>query len=106
MDIANIMKQAKELQEKMQKIQEDLMNMQVMGEAGAGMVRVIMTGRYQIKKVVIDPSILNNKAMLEELMAGAVNDAAAKVESETQGKMSGLASGMQLPTGIGMDEQE
>jgi len=100
MDIANIMKQAKELQEKMQKIQEELLNMQVMGEAGAGMVRVIMTGRYQLKKVAIDPSILNNKAMIEELLAAAVNDASAKVETETQGKMSGLASGMQLPNGL------
>lgn len=101
MDLAKIMEQAKELQEKMQKIQEELTNMQVMGEAGAGMVRVIMTGRYQIKKVAIDASILNNKAMVEELVAGAVNDASAKVETETQGKMAGLASGMQLPQDLG-----
>jgi DNA-binding protein YbaB len=63
-----------------------------------------MTGRYQVKKVVVDPSLLNNKTMLEELIAGAVNDAAAKVESETQGKMSGLASGMELPPGFNNGE--
>jgi DNA-binding YbaB/EbfC family protein len=104
MDLANIMKQAKELQEKMQRIQEELVNMQVVGEAGAGLVRVIMTGRYQVKKVVVDPSLLANKTMLEELIAGAVNDASAKVETETQGKMAGLASGMQLPAGLNPGE--
>jgi len=100
-DIGNIMKQAQQMQESLQKAQEEIANMEVTGEAGAGMVKVVMTGKHDLKRVEIDPSLMqDDKEMLEDLIAAAVNDANRRVESESQTKMSGLASGLNLPAGM------
>lgn len=99
----NIMKQAQQMQEQMQKAQEEVANIEVTGESGAGMVKVTMTGRHDVKRVEIDPSLLgDDKDMLEDLMAAAINDANRRVESATQEKMSELTSGMGLPDGFKM----
>ncbi len=99
--LGNIMKQAQKMQEGLQKAQEEIANMEVTGQSGAGLVKVIMTGRHDVKKIEIDPSLLgDDKEMLEDLVAAAVNDANRRVETATQEKMSGLAGGMGLPPGI------
>ncbi len=97
----NIMKQAQQMQEQMQKAQEELVNVEVTGEAGAGMVKVTMTGRHDVKRVEIDPSLLeDDKEMLEDLLAAAINDANRRVETASQEKMSEMTAGMGLPAGF------
>jgi DNA-binding YbaB/EbfC family protein len=99
--LGNLMKQAQEMQANLQKAQEELANLEVTGEAGGGMVRVLMTGRHDVRRVSIDPSLIGeDKEMLEDLVAAAVNDAVRKVEQESQQKLSGLASGLNLPGGL------
>ncbi len=99
--LAGLMKQAQEMQENLKKAQEQIASMEIEGQAGAGMVKVIMTGRHDIKRVSIDSSLMSDdKEMLEDLVAAAVNDAVRKVESTTQEKMSGVASGLPLPPGM------
>ena len=99
--IGNIMKQAQQLQASMQRAQAEIANMEVVGESGGGMVKVTMTGKHEAKRVAIDPSLIgDDKDMLEDLVAAAINDAVHKVESTTQQKMSGLMSGVQLPPGM------
>ena len=99
--IGNIMKQAQQMQEDMQKAQEEIANMEVTGESGAGLVKITMTGKHDVKNVIIDPTLLgDDKDMLEDLIAAAVNDANRRVENMTQEKMSGLTAGMNLPAGM------
>ena len=99
--LGDIMKQAKAVQENMQKMQEELQNLEVQGEAGAGMVKVTMTGRHDVKKVEIDPSVLSEeKVLLEDLLAAAVNDAVRKVESASKEKMGILGQGLNMPPGF------
>jgi DNA-binding YbaB/EbfC family protein len=99
--LGNIMKQAQQMQENMQKAQEEIANMEVTGESGAGLVKITMTGKHDVKHVSIDPSLLGeDKDMLEDLIAAAVNDANRRVENMTQEKMSGLTEGMNLPAGM------
>jgi DNA-binding YbaB/EbfC family protein len=99
--LGNMMKQAQQMQEKMQKMQEEVANMEVTGESGAGMVSVVMTGRHDVKSVSIDDSVMSeDKDLLEDLLAAAVNDAVRKIESESQNKMSSITSGMGLPPGM------
>ncbi|KEQ12167.1 YbaB/EbfC family nucleoid-associated protein [Endozoicomonas numazuensis] len=101
--MGNLMKQAQQMQEDMQRIQEELANAEVSGESGAGLVKVVMTGRHDVKRVDIDPSLMEeDKEMLEDLLAAAVNDAVRKVEENSKDKMSGLTSGMGLPPGFKM----
>lgn len=101
--LGNLMKQAQQMQENMQKAQEELAQMEITGQAAGGLVSVVMTGRHDVKRVSIDPSVMDeDKEMLEDLLAAAVNDAVQKVESETQAKMSGMTSGMGLPPGFKM----
>lgn len=96
--IENIMQQAQQIQENMQKAQEEIAGMEVTGESGAGLVRITMTGKHDVKNVVIDPTLFGeDKDMLEDLIAAAVNDANRRVENMTQEKMSGLTAGMKLP---------
>lgn len=98
-----LMKQAQEMQEKMQKMQEELANAEVTGQSGAGLVSVVMTGRHDVKRVTIDPSLMTeDKEVLEDLIAAAVNDAVRKIEQNTQKQMSGMTAGMQLPPGFKM----
>jgi DNA-binding YbaB/EbfC family protein len=99
--IGNLMKQAQEMQANMQKAQDEIANLEVTGEAGGGMVKVTMTGRHEARRVVIDDSLIgDDKDMLEDLIAAAINDATHKVESVTQERMSGLTSGLNLPAGM------
>ena len=103
--MAGLMKQAQQMQEKMAKLQEQLANAEVTGKAGGDMVSVVMTGRHDIKRVSIDPSVIagvseEDLEMLEALLAAAVNDAVRKVEANSQDKMSGVTAGMQLPPGM------
>lgn len=97
----DLMKQAQAMQEKVQKAQEELANAEVTGESGAGLVKVTMTGRHDVKKVDLDDSLLNeDKEMLEDLVAAAVNDAVRRVEKNQKEMMSDLTSGMSLPPGF------
>ena len=99
--MGDMMKQAEKMQEDMQKLQEELANMEVTGEAGAGLVKVIMTGRHDVRKVDIDPGLFEeDKEMLEDLLAAAVNDAVRKVEESNKEKMGELTSGLGLPAGM------
>ncbi len=95
------MQQAQKMQEDMQKAQEEIANMEVAGEAGGGLVSVVMTGRHDLKRVRIDDSLLqDDKEMLEDLVAAAVNDAVRKIETESKDRMSSMTSGLQLPPGM------
>ena len=98
--IGDLMKQAQQVQERMQEMQEQLAQMEVSGESGAGLAKVIMNGRHEVKRVVLDDSVLGEgKEVIEDLLAAAVNDAVRKIEAEQQQRMSGLASGFGLPLG-------
>ena len=99
--LAGLMKQAQQMQENLKKAQEEIAGMEIEGQAGAGMVKVVMTGRHDVKRVSIDPSLMSDdKEMLEDLIAAAVNDAVRRVEAATQEKMGGLAGGLGLPPGM------
>jgi len=99
--LAGLMRQAQQMQENMRRLQEELALVEVEGESGAGMVKVTMTCRHDVKRVSIDPSLLgDDKEMLEDLLAAAVNDAARKVEAAVQEKMGALAGGLGLPPGM------
>ncbi len=101
--IGDLMKQAKQVQENMQKMQAELANAEVQGEAGAGLVKVMMTGRHDVKSVAIDDSLMSeDKEMLEDLLAAAVNDAVRKVEAFNKDKMSGITGGMNIPADFKM----
>lgn len=101
--IGNLMKQAQMMQENMKKMQEQLGTIEVEGQSGAGLVKVTMTCRYDVKRVNIDPSVLaDDKDMLEDLVAAAVNDAVRKVEATSQEKMGAMTAGMGLPAGFKM----
>ena len=97
-NIGDLMKQAQQLQAQMQQAQEKLANAEVTGEAGAGLVKVVMTGRHDVKRVTIDPSLLSeDKEILEDLLAAAVNDAVRRVEENNRSMLSGLTQGMDIP---------
>ena len=99
--LAGLMKQAQAMQDSMKKAQDAIAAMEVEGEAGAGMVKVVMTGRHDVRRVTIDPSLLGeDKDMLEDLVAAALNDAVRKVEAASQEKMAGLTTGLPLPPGF------
>ncbi|HYT85393.1 MAG TPA: YbaB/EbfC family nucleoid-associated protein [Burkholderiales bacterium] len=99
--LAGLMRQAQQMQENMGKLQEQLASIEVEGQSGAGMVRVTMTCRRDVKRVSIDPSLLaDDKEMLEDLVAAAINDAVRKVEAAVQEKMAGLTGGLGLPPGM------
>ena len=99
--LAGLMKQAQQMQENMKRMQEQLASLEVEGQSGAGMVKVVMTCRHDVKRVTIDPSLLaDDKDMLEDLVAAAVNDAVRKVETLAQEKMSSVTAGLPLPPGM------
>ena len=96
--LGNIMKQAQAMQENLKKAQEELAAIEVQGSAGGGLVEVVMTCRYDIRRVTIDDSLMgDDKEVLEDLIAAAVNDAVRRVEKTSQEKMGGLASGLNIP---------
>jgi DNA-binding YbaB/EbfC family protein len=97
----NFMKQAQALQANMQKAQAEIAHIEVTGEAGGGMVKVLMSGRHEVKRVQIDPAIIKeDREMLEDLIAAAVNDAVHRVEGATQAKMAAAMGGLSLPPGV------
>src|SRR2546427_6958077 len=99
--IAGLMKEAQQMQENMRKLQDELAQMEVEGQSGAGMVKVVMTCKHDVKRVTIDPSLISeDKDMLEDLVAAAINDAVRRVETTTQEKMAGLTMGMPMPPGF------
>ncbi|HOY01885.1 YbaB/EbfC family nucleoid-associated protein [Zoogloea sp.] len=98
--IAGLMKQAQQMQENMKKMQDSLGGIEVEGQSGAGMVKITMTCKHDVRRVTIDPSVMDDKEMLEDLIAAAVNDAVRRVESTTQEKMAGFTSGLNLPPGF------
>jgi DNA-binding YbaB/EbfC family protein len=101
--LAGLMKQAQQMQENMKKVQEQLASTEVEGQSGAGLVKVVMTCRHDVKRVTIDESVLkDDKDMLEDLIAAAVNDAVRRVETTVQEKMSGVTAGLPLPPGFKM----
>jgi nucleoid-associated protein EbfC len=99
--LAGLMKQAQQMQENMKRMQEELATIEVEGQAGAGLVKVTMTCRHDVKRVTIDASLMkDDKDMLEDLIAAAMNDAVRRAEAATQEKMGGMAAGMGLPPGM------
>ena len=99
--ISDLMQQAQSMQAEFQKAQEDLAKAEVKGEAGAGLVSVVMTGRHDVKRVSIDDSVFaEDKEVLEDLLAAAVNDAVRKIEARNREAMSGMAAGLNLPPGF------
>ena len=99
--LAGLMKQAQAMQDNMKRAQEELAQMEVEGQSGAGLVKVTMTCKHDVRRIVIDPSLLaDDKDMLEDLVAAAVNDAVRRAEATTQEKMAGLTGGLPLPPGF------
>ena len=97
-----LMKQAQQMQDNMKRAQDELALVEVEGAAGGGMVKVIMTCRNSVKRIAIDASVMDDKEMLEDLIAAAMNDAVRKAESTSAEKMAGFTAGMQLPPGFKM----
>jgi len=99
--LGNLMKQAQQMQANMQKAQEEIAQMEITGSSGGGLVKVTMTGRHEARRVEIDDSLIgDDKDMLEDLVAAAINDAAHKIEATTQERMAGMTSGLNLPPGM------
>lgn len=99
-NIAQLMQQAQKMQENMQRAQEELASLEVTGNAGGGMVSVTITGRMECRKVRIDPSVLSDPEMAEDLIAAAFNDAVNKANHESQAKMASATAGMPIPPGM------
>lgn len=99
-NIAQMMQQAQRMQENLQRAQEEIAKIEVTGSAGGGMVSVTLTGRKECRKVRIDPSILSDQEMVEDLIAAAFNDASNKIDQESQTRMSAVTAGMPLPPGM------
>jgi len=99
--LGNIMKQAQKMQEEMQKAQAQLANAEVTGESGGGMVKVVMRGTHEVNRVTIDPALMeDDKEMLEDLIAAAVNDAVHKITKSNQEQMANMTAGLNLPPGF------
>ena len=99
-NIGQMMKQAQMMQENMRRMQEQLGTMEVEGQSGSGMVKVVMTCKHEVRRVSIDPSVASDREMLEDLLVAAFNDAARKVDETVNQKMSSLTAGMGLPAGM------
>jgi DNA-binding YbaB/EbfC family protein len=94
------MKQAQQMQENMRKAQEELAQTEVEGQSGAGMVKVVMTCGHNVRRVTIDPTVMDDKEMLEDLIAAALNDAVRRVEEASQERLAGFSAGLNLPPGF------
>jgi DNA-binding YbaB/EbfC family protein len=101
--LGQIMRQAQQMQDNMKRVQDEIARMEVSGEAGAGMVKVVLTGKYQCRSVEINPDALKeDKEFVEDLIAAAINDAAQKVEETSKAKLGAVTAGMQLPPGFNL----
>lgn len=98
--LGGLMKQAQMMQENMKKAQDQLAQTEVEGQAGAGMVRILMTCSHDVRRVSIDPSVMDDREMLEDLVAAAINDAVRRGEVVSQEKMSGFTAGLNMPPGF------
>ena len=99
--LGNLMRQAQQMQETMQKVQAELADIEVTGESGAGMVKIVMNGRHEAKRATIDPKLAAEEmGLLEDLVVAAVNDAVRKIAARSQEKYAGLMSGLNLPPGV------
>lgn len=99
-NIAQLMQQAQKVQENMKKAQQELANLEVTGQAGGGLVEVIMSGQHEVRRVSIDPEIADDREMIEDLVAAAINDAVNRVQQASQEKMKGMTGGLPLPPGF------
>ncbi|MEY4357720.1 MAG: hypothetical protein RL469_1046 [Pseudomonadota bacterium] len=100
-NFGNMMKQAEALQRNMQKAQEEIARLEVVGESGGGMVKVTMTGKHEVKRVQIEPAVASeDREMLEDLVAAAINDAVRRVEQQSAERMQGMMAGLRLPPGM------
>jgi nucleoid-associated protein EbfC len=100
-NIGNMMKQAQTIQSNMQKVQAEIATLEVVGESGGGMVKVTMSGRHEVRRVQIEPAVSGeDRELLEDLVAAAVNDAVHKVEAKAQEKMASVMAGLNLPPGM------
>ena len=100
-DIGNLMKQAQAMQANMQKAQSEIAAMEVTGESGGGMVKVTLNGKHEARRVQIEPAVFgDDREMLEDLIAAAINDAARKLEAASAARMANVMGGMQLPPGM------
>lgn len=100
-DLNEIMKQAKVMQEQLQKAQQDMLKTETEGESGAGLVRVVMNGKYDVLSVNLDDGLMSeDKAVIEDLLAAAVNDAVRKIEDKNKNALGGMAGGMKMPDGF------
>jgi DNA-binding YbaB/EbfC family protein len=98
--LAGLMKQAQQMQENMKKAQDELAQTEVEGQSGAGMVKIVMTCKHDVRRVSIDASVMDDREMLEDLVAAALNDAVRRVETTVADKMGGMTAGLQLPPGM------
>jgi nucleoid-associated protein EbfC len=99
-NIAQLMQQAQKVQENMKKAQEELAGLEVTGQAGGGLVEVVMNGRHEVRKVNIDPEVADDREMIEDLVAAAINDAVNRIQQASEEKMKGLTGGIPLPPGF------
>lgn len=99
-NIAQLMQQAQKMQENLKQAQQELASLEVTGQAGGGLVEVVMSGRHEVRRVRIDDSVADDREMIEDLTAAAVNDAVNRVQAATQEKMSGLTGGLPIPPGF------
>lgn len=99
--IGNLMKQAQQMQAEVERVQREIAASEVTGESGGGMVKIVMNGRHDVRKVAIDTALLgDDKSMLEDLVAAAINDANRRIEALSKEKLGGLTAGLELPGGI------
>ena len=99
-NLAGLMQQAQKMQQEMEKAQAELANMEVTGEAGGGLVKVVMNGKHAVRSVQVDPSLLDDQEMLEDIVTAAINDAVNKIASSMQDRMSDMTAGIPLPPGM------
>jgi nucleoid-associated protein EbfC len=100
-NIGNMMRQAQQMQENLQRAQQEIAALEVTGSAGGGLVTVTMTGKHEVRRVVLDPGLMDEEhAMIEDLVAAAVNDAVQQVEAEVSQRMGSVTEGMPLPPGL------
>ena len=98
--LAGLMQQAQKMQQEMQKAQEELASLEVTGEAGGGLVKVTMNGKHAVRRILIDPTLMDDLEMLEDIVIAAVNDAVNRVAESTQERMSEMTAGIPLPPGM------
>ncbi|NBB93394.1 MAG: YbaB/EbfC family nucleoid-associated protein [Gammaproteobacteria bacterium] len=101
-NISQLMQQAQKVQENLKKAQEELADLEVTGEAGGGLVKVSMNGRHEVRRVTIDPEVADDREMVEDLVAAAINDAVKRIAETTRERMSGLTGGMPMPPGFNL----